>query len=74
MLEDRRRSEQIAIEQDALLLVDSIAHRAPLIDVSLHGLSVRTTFPLRPGQVVEFKTNGDSNFLVRYRTGSVGET
>jgi hypothetical protein len=65
MLKERRRSERISIGQDVLLLVESVAHLAYMTDVSLHGLNVRTAVPLRPGQVVEFKTHGDSNYSVR---------
>jgi hypothetical protein len=64
MQKERRRSRRIPVGQDVLLLVESVAQLAYMTEVSLHGLSVRTAVPLRPGQLVEFKTHGDSNYSV----------
>jgi hypothetical protein len=73
MRKERRRSRRLPIGKAVLLTVESVAHSAYMIDISQHGLRVMASFPLRPGQVVEFKSHGDSNYSVRCLVMWTGE-
>jgi hypothetical protein len=64
MTQERRRSKRLPVDKAILLTVESIAHSAYMIDMSQHGLRVLANFPLRPGQIVQFRTQGDSNYSV----------
>jgi hypothetical protein len=69
-MDDRLGDEELAVLILALLIsvatdLSYLWQCSASATTRLHGLKVEASCPLAPGQIVEFKTHGDSNYSVR---------